>query len=271
MRIALLADIHGNSIGLRTALDDIKQRGGVDGYWVLGDLCAIGFDPIGVLEQLHGLSNLTVIKGNADRYVTTLDLPPPTIEDARQNPDLIPILAEVYGSFHWTRGALDATGWTDWLREIPFSQMVDLPDGSQVYLVHSQPNTDTDKGLNPSRTDDELETLVGHLDVQLICVGHFHMPMHRYYRAMQIVNPGSISNTFHKDSRAYYAILTADTSGFEIQFYAVEYDLNQAITRIKATLNAGNDYNIHILSGNVVPSWKKHWDGVSHFPKIIMD
>ena len=47
MRIALIADIHGNSIALDAVLADIKQRGDVDGYWLLGDLCAIGFRPGG--------------------------------------------------------------------------------------------------------------------------------------------------------------------------------------------------------------------------------
>jgi len=37
MRIALLADIHGNSLALEAVLKDIETRGGVDGYWILGD------------------------------------------------------------------------------------------------------------------------------------------------------------------------------------------------------------------------------------------
>lgn len=270
MRIALLADIHGNSIALQTALDDIQKRGTVDAYWVMGDLCAVGYDPIGVLEQLDNLPNLTVIKGNADRYVTTFDMPPPSIDDAKANPDLIPILAEVYGNFHWTRGALDATGWTDWLAEKPFDCRQTLPDGTVAYLVHSMLDTDEGKGLNPARTDDELDELLADLPVQvgLICVGHFHMPMHRYYRHLQIVNPGSISNTFHKDSHAYYAILDADE--VDLAFYAVKYDLAQATIRLKKTLNIGNDYNLRIMSGDVVPSWKAHWDGVAHLPEIVM-
>jgi len=41
MRLALLSDVHGNTIALDAVLADIEQNGGVDGYWVLGDLVAI--------------------------------------------------------------------------------------------------------------------------------------------------------------------------------------------------------------------------------------
>lgn len=36
MRLAILADIHGNPIALDAVLGDIEERGGVDGYWALG-------------------------------------------------------------------------------------------------------------------------------------------------------------------------------------------------------------------------------------------
>lgn len=270
MRIALLSDIHGNSVALDTALEDIQRRGGVDHYWVLGDLCAIGYDPIGVLERLKTLPNLTVIKGNADRYVSSMDLPPPSIESAQANPDLTPVLAEVYSNFHWTRGALDATGWTTWLRGLPYDHHTTLPDGTQVYLVHSSPDTDEGKGLNPARTDEELDDLLADVSADLICVGHFHTPLHRYFRDKQIVNPGSICNTFHLDAHTYYAILDATTSGFDLTFYAVPYDVDLAINKARQTLNIGNDYNMNAMAGKVVPSWKKHWDGVAHFPEIII-
>ena len=51
MQIAIIADIHGNPLALDAVLADIERRGGVEGYWLLGDYCAIGFDPAGVLDR----------------------------------------------------------------------------------------------------------------------------------------------------------------------------------------------------------------------------
>lgn len=268
MRIALLADIHGNSMALQAVLDDIKARGGVDGYWVLGDSCAIGYDPIGVLERLGELPNLIAIKGNADRYVSSFDLPSPSLDDAKSDISKIATLREVAGNFSWTRGALDATGWANWLRDLPFDHTLQLPDETSVLLVHSQPDTDEDKGFNPSLTDEEVEGALAGVVAQLICVGHFHMSMRRYFRDQQIVNPGSVCNSFHGDTRSYYAVLDASESGFDIKFYGVTYDLEKAIQLARLTLNIGNDYNISALLGQVTPSWKKHWDGKLHVPTI---
>lgn len=55
MRIALFSDIYGNAIALDAVLAAIARQGGVDEYWVLGDLVAVGPQPIQVLERLTAL------------------------------------------------------------------------------------------------------------------------------------------------------------------------------------------------------------------------
>src|SRR5215213_5675230 len=137
MRVAILADIHGNPIALDAVLADIHARGGVDSTWILGDLCAIGFDPAGVLDRLNVLPNVLYVRGNADRYVTSGDLPDPSFEQVRADATLIPLLAEVVGSFNWTKGYLEGRGWLDWLTALPTEQRLTLPNGTRVLLVHS--------------------------------------------------------------------------------------------------------------------------------------
>lgn len=268
MRIALLADIHGNSIGLEAVLDDIQERGGVDGYWILGDLCAIGYDPVRVLEQIDALPNTIVIRGNTDRYVSTLDLPPPSLEEATDDPSLIPIYGEVIGNFSWTRGVLDHAGWTHWMQNLPFEHRLTLPDGTQVLLIHARPTSDDGRGLNPSLSDDDLANELAGVQADLICVGHFHTAMRRYFRGKQIVNPGSVSNSFLGDKRGFYAILTADTSGYDLAYYAVPYNTEKAIEACRRTTNVGRDYNIRAFSGEIRAHWTSLWDGKSHFPPI---
>jgi predicted phosphodiesterase len=51
MRIALLADIHENELALSAVLRDIETRGGVNEYWILGDLVALGPQPVRVLDR----------------------------------------------------------------------------------------------------------------------------------------------------------------------------------------------------------------------------
>lgn len=75
MKIAVLSDIHGNRIGLEAALNDIQSRGHIDEYWLLGDYCLGGGDPIGVLKVLSDLTHTRFIRGNTDRYIVEPDLP----------------------------------------------------------------------------------------------------------------------------------------------------------------------------------------------------
>ena len=67
-RIALLSDIHGDSIALQAVLSEIDSLGGVDEYWVLGDLVATGHDPAGTMNLLMDLPKAQFIQGNTDRY-----------------------------------------------------------------------------------------------------------------------------------------------------------------------------------------------------------
>ncbi len=45
MKLAVIADIHGNLTALETVLNEIDNEGDVDMVWVLGDLAAHGPQP----------------------------------------------------------------------------------------------------------------------------------------------------------------------------------------------------------------------------------
>lgn len=264
MRIALIADIHGNPIALDAVLADVHRRGGVDGYWILGDLCAIGFDPAGVLDRLSALPNALFVRGNADRYVTSGELPDPSFEQVVANPSLIPLLAEVVGSFSWTKGFLAGRDWLGWLSDLPTEQRLTLPDGTRVLLVHSTPSSDEAHGLNPSLSDDALRDELAGCEAELICVGHFHLPMDRRLDGCRVINPGPVSNNFAPDLRAAYALLEADDQGYTVQHYRATYDLDEAKEAARRCGNPGAGYLLRFLNGEVRASWMQRWDGASH-------
>ena len=82
--------MHGNPIALDAVLADLAAQGGADGYLVLGDLVAIGHDPVGVLERLVALPGVRFVQGNTDRYVVTGQWPYPSLADAAARTELIP-------------------------------------------------------------------------------------------------------------------------------------------------------------------------------------
>lgn len=257
MKVALLADIHGNSIALNNVIKDIQSTGGVDEYWFLGDYAAIGFDPVGVLERIANLSNARFIRGNTDRYINTGELPWPQFVDIEKEPTLAQLHIQVARSFSWTTGAVAATGWLPWFGELSLDMRINLPDGSRVLAVHAAPGTDDGMGISVNTSDEELFKLVADVDANLVLVGHTHIPFDRCVKDIRVVNPGSVSNPFPPDLRASYAILEADENGYTIKHNQSDYDRNAVIKAIQEVNHPSEEYILKFMRGEVRKDWMK--------------
>jgi predicted phosphodiesterase len=79
MRIALLSDIHGNSVALDAVLADLADHEKVDAYWCLGDLVALGAGPIPglppslsdieLVQRLQGCGAMMVCVGHTHHSI----------------------------------------------------------------------------------------------------------------------------------------------------------------------------------------------------------
>lgn len=255
MRIALLSDIHGNSIALDAVLTDIAAKGSVDSYWILGDLVAIGSDPIGVMERLLKLPNTIFTRGNTDRYVVTGERPSPTPNDVKNNLDLLELYQEVNNCFAWTQGAMATSGYLDWLANLPIDHRASLPDGTRLLGVHASPNRDDGNGVRPDSTEEELRNLVQGCSADLVCVGHTHAPRDITVDKIRIVNIGSVSNPNPPDLRASYVLLEADDKGYTLAHHRVEYDHAAAIAHCEDVKHPATGFIRRHLLGQHKPPW----------------
>jgi predicted phosphodiesterase len=256
MRIAVLADIHGNPIALDAVLADIEAQAGVDGYWLLGDLVALGYDPVGVLERLVRLPAAACVRGNTDRYIVTGDRPGPWPSEAEADASLVARVVEITGNFAWTQGALLATGWAGWLAALPVEQRVTLPDGTRVLLVHAAPGTDDGWGMRPNLSDAAAADLLAGCAADLVCVGHTHWPLDRRVGSVRVINPGGVSNPSPPDLRASYALLDADARGYAVSFRRVEYDRAAVIAEIDRVRHPAAGYLRDFMLGKRPAPWK---------------
>lgn len=233
MKIALLSDVHGNLIALESVIDDIRTKGGVDEYWVLGDLAALGYAPAAVLERLVSLPQVLFVRGNTDRYLVSGERPDdvPTLAQAIADPKRIPQLVEVEQALTWTQGYLAATGWLDWLAALPLEQRRTLPNGTRLLAVHAAPGTDDGPGIRPDSSDADLNRLVAKSEADLICGGHTHWPCECQIGGIRAVNVGSVSNP-PRDRRASYALLDAQTTGYTVTLHRVAYNYDAVIEAI---------------------------------------
>ncbi len=250
MRLALLSDIHGNLLALDAVLKDIESQGGVDAYWVLGDVAAIGYDPVGVIERLASLANVRFIRGNTERYVVTGERPLPTAAQVQQDLRLLPVFVEIAESFAWTKGAVSATGWLDWMASFPLEQRLTLLDGTRLLGVHAAPGTDDGDGIYAGLSAAALRMLLHNCEADLVCVGHTHRLLDRTVDGIRVINLGSVSNPVTPDLRASYALLTVATSGYQIQMRYVEYDWRAVLAAIQQSGHTTRTYLTHI--------WQRH-------------
>jgi predicted phosphodiesterase len=256
MRIAIFSDIHGNSIALNAVLADIQRQGGVDEYWVLGDLAALGPDPIGALERLDALPNRRIVRGNTDRYVTRGDRPSPSLQEAQANPALMPVLVEITGAFAWTQGTVTATGWFDWMDALPLELRATLPDGTRFLGVHASPGRDDGDGVHPDLSAEELAALVAGCEADLICVAHTHWPLDLPVENQRVVNLGSVSNPYAPDLRASYVLLEADAAGYRLRHCRADYDRAAVLAALDSSRYPGAAYVSRHLRGDRTPPWR---------------
>jgi len=223
MRIAVLADIHGNALALEAVLEHLAQRK-PDVVVDLGDCASGPLWPRETLERLAALDAKTV-RGNHDRWLATL------------SPD------EMGPS---DRFALEETsaGQRARLGALPFR--LEIVPG--VLAFHATPESDNEYLLDVVENRrvvrdrrDAIAARLGSVDTRLVLCGHSHRPdIVQLPGGPLILNPGSIGCPAYEDgtyvsesgsTHARYAIIEPlDDGTFGLELLAVPYD-NEAAAR----------------------------------------
>jgi putative phosphoesterase len=219
MRIAVIADIHGNTLALETVLADLNNRA-VDRVVNLGDVVSGPLWPRQTMELLSGRDWVT-IRGNHDRAVAANDL------------------AAMGASDRFAAGELDA-GHRHWLGTLPMAQ--DIGDG--IFAFHAAPDSDTayvveevrDRQLMRGSTAG-IQRRLGNVEARIVLCGHSHLPhLIELPDGPLILNPGSVGLPAYDDlgadephvsesgsPHARYAVLTIDDDQVSAEMIALNY------------------------------------------------
>ena len=231
--LGIMSDLHGNVQATEAVIADARSLG-VDRWLVLGDVVAMGPDPVGVLRLLDDLDVVAAIAGNTERYVLTGDLPFPTYDDAAADPTLIPRLAECVGSFAWTRGTLCQAEMLARITGFTGPATLVLPDGTRMMAVHASPASDDGPGIGPDVDPVELAPLLAGVDADIVVGGHTHQPTDRVVDGRRWLNPGSVSNPHSVDKSARWLVLHCEQGGHRVEPRSVGYDVGAVRQRIAA-------------------------------------
>jgi putative phosphoesterase len=226
MRIAVVADIHGNVRALRAVMDDIKTIS-PDTVVNLGD-CASG--PLEAGETIDVLMSLawTTIRGNHDRQL--IDRP----------------VEEMGGSDKLASGELK-NHHQAWLSALEPTATVE-----DILLCHGTPDNDlnylTDTvepdGHVRLATQAEVARRLDGASERVVLCGHTHVPrLVRLDDGRVVINPGSVGLGAYTDiepvkhhmevgaPHARYAVLDRSKAGWQVTFRVVPYDWDAAAAR----------------------------------------
>ena len=245
MRLAVVADIHGNLPALEAVLDDIARRQ-VDAVVNLGD-CASG--PLWPRETLAGLIALRwpTVRGNHDRIL------------GRDRPETM--AASDRFAFDETNSAQRT-----WLALLP--PALALSDG--VVAFHGRPGDDeaylledVEGGRLVAAHPETVAARLNGVDAHTILTGHSHLPsLLQLPDGRLVLNPGSVGLPAYDDPKepahvselgaplARYAVLTLDGGRVAaVEAIALPYDHEAAARR--ATSNGRPEWAYALRTGRM--------------------
>ena len=225
MRIAVLADIHGNLRALEAVLADLPRRGA--GLVVnLGDCLSGPLQPAAVADRLMALG-LPTVRGNHDRQL--LDRP----------------VAAMGFADAFTATRLSAAH-RAWLAALP--PVLRLAE--DVLACHGTPADDLAYALEmvvapqvmrPATAAEAAARIGPTPEAGLVLCGHSHLArMVRLADGRLVVNPGSIGQPGYADTHphphvvaagtphARYAMVERGQAGWAVEFLAIPYDWDAA-------------------------------------------
>lgn len=212
MKLALLADIHGNHFALQTVLA-AASAAEVEMLLVSGDIVGYYFEPLRVWEMLHAWDH-HLVRGNHEEMLAR----------ASSDPDFLAEVDARYGT--GLRCAIEQLGpeRLAMLGELPNVRDLQIAD-CRILMCHGSP-WDTDQYIYPNAPVAMLERCAGQ-EFDLVLLGHTHYPMKYQVGRTLLVNPGSVGQPRNRRPGAYWALF--DTATREVDMRCESYDASTLI------------------------------------------
>ena len=218
MKIAALADIHGNYQALITVIDHI-ERWDPDLVLVLGDVINRGprsKECLHLIFEKISKEGWKLIWGNHEGYVLNFADP----EFPRSGLEF-----ELRKIIFWTYQSLQDDE-IDFISTLPKKLQLDIPGNQLISAWHA--STAGDRiGIYPDTPEIELVNLIDP-NANLFLVGHTHQPLVRKFNGALIINVGSVGLPFDGDKRAAYAQVIHHQDHWQIDIKRIDYDLPAA-------------------------------------------
>lgn len=232
MRVAVLADIHGNLPALEAVLGDVEAAR-MDAIVLDGDL-ADGPMPAQTLDRLEELGERAIwVRGNTDRSLAAAF-------DGTFQPSGLPANPSA-DWFTWCAARIGQAH-RDRLASLPLTVTLDIDGLGPVAFCHGTARDDNEFILVDSPVGHYQAAFAG-VTEQTVVIGHTHMPFDRLAGGRRFVNPGSVGLPYGH-AGAGWALL-----GPEVVLRRTRYDTRAAAATLLAV--ASDLPGIEFVTGNI--------------------
>jgi predicted phosphodiesterase len=212
MRVAALADVHGNAPALRAVLEEV-EREALDLVVFCGDV-TWGSLPQETLALVRSLEiPARFVRGNADRALLELhhgEIESPTDRErwmlAQHDEEDLALL----GTFEPT-------------------VLVEIDGVGATCFSHGSPRSDEECVTERTPPERVREFMQG-VDASVVVTAHVHVSYERTVDGARLVGPGSVGLPYEGRSGAYWALL-----GPDVELRRTEYDVELAAARMRET------------------------------------
>lgn len=209
MKIALLADIHGNNVALEAVLDH-AQAEGVEKYILLGDYITDCSQPNEVLKTIQSLDGWK-IRGNREIMIM----------GALENEQIDWEAHDQMRSLIWTRDRLNKEG-ISFIETLKDTVTIPIDGFGSIKVVHGSPDK-ADELLKHDRIE-RVEEVLDQLHEDVLICGHTHIPWHFEHEGKVLINPGSVGIAFNDRVCAEYAIIEIQGDQLKVIHHKVPYE-----------------------------------------------
>ena len=219
MRLAILADIHGNLPAFEAALKHVASLK-VDQIIIAGDIIN-GCPDSADCWKLACSLGCPILRGNHERYAFHYGT-------SEASPEWS---TERYAPLHWTLAQLTEEE-CQAMAQLPMS--LRLPDAPDLFVVHATERNDYDT-VAAHTPDEQLPAMFPHARDRFIIRSHNHYAQARLWQDRYIISNGSVGLPLDGNPTAQYLLLDQSNGGWHIQHQSVPYNLDAAINRFYDT------------------------------------
>ena len=209
MILPVISDIHSNLEALERVLEKIDSErilccGDIVGYYTKPDECIEKINQLKTIS-VTGNHDLACVTGNANGFN-------PYAKEA----------------IYWTRKVIKDRN-VEFLRNLKHKIRLKI-DNVNIMIVHGSPRDPINEYIFPYIPDSTLKSFLESENVDILIMGHTHVPFAKKFGDKLVFNPGSVGQPRDGNNKASFAFL--DVPNKEVEIHRVEYNIDEVVTSL---------------------------------------